>query len=585
VTSGRPALAIFDAQSGDRQREIPISEVDEVFNPTWSPDGRAICFTGMSRGLTDLFVADLESGAVRQLTHDAYADLQPSWSPDGRRIAFATDRFTSQLPSLSMGAYRIGFIDPASGAITQAPAFTDGKNINPQWAGDGQSVYFIADRDGIPNVYRMSLPAGDITAVTAVGTGISGITAASPAMSVATRTGMLAVSVYDDGGYDIYGVAGSASAQAGERAAGNFGALPPVERRQSSVEQVLSDDRSGLPEPQPWETEPYRSRLRLEALGQPTIAVGASRYGAAIGGGISGYFSDMLGDRNLTAVVDLNSGLSGNFSLKNTGVQAAYVNQSRRWNWGVIGGQVPYLTGGIQQFLATVDGEPSVVDQTVIYRQTERSVSGMTAYPFSRARRLEFQAGASQLSFDQIVQTQAYSLNTGELFYDRTDETSLASSLTLGTASAALVFDTSIFGATSPVQGTRYRLEASPTFGSVNYTSLLADYRRYLMPVSFYTIAARVMHYGRYGSGAEDPRFFPMFIGYPNLVRGYNVYSITPDECAAVASTECPAFDRLVGSRMLVGNLEFRFPLLRPFTGASSRMYGAVPVEVALFLD
>ncbi|HZY06986.1 MAG TPA: hypothetical protein VFE69_04540 [Ilumatobacteraceae bacterium] len=48
--------------------------------------------------------------------------------------------------------------------------------------------------------------------------------------------------------------------------------------------------------------------------------------------------------------------------------------------------------------------------------------------------------------------------------------------------------------------------------------------------------------------------------------------------------SQCPAFDRLLGSRMLVGNLEFRFPLLRPF-GATSRMYGPIPIEVALFAD
>jgi outer membrane protein assembly factor BamA len=46
----------------------------------------------------------------------------------------------------------------------------------------------------------------------------------------------------------------------------------------------------------------------------------------------------------------------------------------------------------------------------------------------------------------------------------------------------------------------------------------------------------------------------------------------------------CPAFDRLVGSRILVANVEFRFPLLRPF-GANPGMYGPVPVEVALFTD
>jgi outer membrane protein assembly factor BamA len=40
----------------------------------------------------------------------------------------------------------------------------------------------------------------------------------------------------------------------------------------------------------------------------------------------------------------------------------------------------------------------------------------------------------------------------------------------------------------------------------------------------------------------------------------------------------------MLGSRLLVANLELRFPLLRPF-GARSGMYGPVPVEVAFFAD
>jgi len=103
------------------------------------------------------------------------------------------------------------------------------------------------------------------------------------------------------------------------------------------------------------------------------------------------------------------------------------------------------------------------------------------------------------------------------------------------------------------------------------------------MPANFYTIAVRGIHYGRYGSGAEDQRLFPLFLGYPNLVRGYDVYTFDPSECPANTSS-CPAFDRLLGSRVFVGNVEFRFPLLRPF-GASQRMYGPVPVEVAFFAD
>jgi outer membrane protein assembly factor BamA len=167
---------------------------------------------------------------------------------------------------------------------------------------------------------------------------------------------------------------------------------------------------------------------------------------------------------------------------------------------------------------------------------------------------------------------------------DQTDSSALADTLHLSTASAALVFDNSVFGATSPVAGGRSRLELAPTVGSLSFMNALADYRRYFMPASFYTVAGRVMHYGRYGAGSEDSRMLPLFIGYPDLVRGYQFSSFTADECVAGPAGSCESFDRLLGSRMLIGNLEFRLPLLRAF-GVRNGMYGPLPIEVALFTD
>ena len=76
-----------------------------------------------------------------------------------------------------------------------------------------------------------------------------------------------------------------------------------------------------------------------------------------------------------------------------------------------------------------------------------------------------------------------------------------------------------------------------------------------------------------------------MYIGYPGIVRGYHVSTFDATDFPPTPSGNCLLFGRLLGSRALVGNLELRFPLLRPFSGVSSSMYGPMPSEVAVFAD
>ncbi|MBM3771841.1 MAG: hypothetical protein FJW27_11290 [Acidimicrobiia bacterium] len=274
VTEGRAILSVFDARSGRREREVALSDVDEIFNPTWAPDGRSIAFTGMARGLTDLYALDLDTGNTRALTRDPCADLQPAWAPDGRRIAFVTDRFSSRLDVLEIGTYRVALIDPTSGQIKQSRPFTSGKSINPQWAPDSRALYFISDRDGISNLYRVTLDA-EIAQLTTVATGLTGITAQSPALSVATKAGVAAFSVYDKGAYVIrtFDPVGRGGRPGDVRGPGRA-TLPPEDRKASDVAGLLSDPSFGLPALEAYETAKYRSGLRLDAIGQPTIAFG-----------------------------------------------------------------------------------------------------------------------------------------------------------------------------------------------------------------------------------------------------------------------------------------------------------------------
>jgi outer membrane protein assembly factor BamA len=242
------------------------------------------------------------------------------------------------------------------------------------------------------------------------------------------------------------------------------------------------------------------------------------------------------------------------------------------------------VAGGFASGITTSGGQTALVEQRIIQRQTYRGLNSGVAYPLNEARRFELGGGYQQVTFDQQVRTIVTSLGTGRQLSDNTETTALADGLHLGMATAATVFDTSVFGPTSPVAGQRSRFEVSPTFGTLAFTGALADYRRYFMPARFYTIAGRLMHYGRYGRDSEDSRLLPLFIGYPDLIRGYAIGSFRASECASGSAGSCEAFDRLLGSRMLIGNLELRFPLLRPF-GVRDRMYGPLPIEVAFFAD
>ena len=141
--------------------------------------------------------------------------------------------------------------------------------------------------------------------------------------------------------------------------------------------------------------------------------------------------------------------------------------------------------------------------------------------------------------------------------------------LTLAEASAALVYDSSLAGATGPILGQRYRVEYSQMSGSLVYSGILADYRRYLMPASPFTIALRGLHYGRYGRDGEDERLSPISLGDPGLVHGYDFNSFTANECGVTVVTSCPAFDQTIGSRLAVASAELRFPLLGLFGGRS----------------
>jgi Tol biopolymer transport system component len=588
---GDNQIAIADVANRRVERRYGVAGVGAVQTPAWSPDGRSIAFAGMAGGLSNLYILELESGTVRQMTNDRFAVMHPTWSPDGQTIAFVTDRRGTDFEQLTFGIMELALMDPATGEIRILDLFPRGKHINPQFTPDGRDLYFLANPQGFTDIFRVELATGEIHQVTHLATGVSGITQFSPAFSVSSRTGRVMFSVFENSGTNIYALElENARGQPVSRDVPDIaaaGILPPIEAFGTGlVAEYLQDPQRGLPPTTELEIRPYRTRIALDWVGPPTFGVGVTEMGAGVAGGISLYFSDMLGDNQIGAVVQAQG------TFRDFGGQVQYVNASRRWNWGAIAGHVPYLTG-----FAAFDQSTGNLLQ-VLERVYIQQGAGLLQYPFSMTRRFEAQAGVTRYAFSRELTEWEYvgGQPTGRILQR---DLPAPDPLLFVESSAAYVGDNSFFGFTSPVAGERFRFEASPTFGTLQFQTLLGDYRRYflLQPVSF---AFRGLHYGRYGRDADgfrlvrdeqgnqfrEPILSPLFLGYEPLIRGYSRESFDARrECVDDNDAlPCPAFSRLLGSRMAVANFEIRIPLF----GIAE--YGLInfpylPLEIAPFLD
>jgi Tol biopolymer transport system component len=588
LKKGQPTLSIYDSQTDEVVRERDFPEIGEIFNPVWSPDGRRVAFSGHVGGLADLFIWDLEQDAVERLTNDPYADIQPAWSPDGRYIAYVTDRFTTGLASLMYGDYRIALLDTRTGAVTEMPGFARGKHINPQWGPEGHSLYFISDRNGISNVYRRDMVTGDITQITNLYTGVSGIMGLSPALSVAAGTGRLAMTVYEHDQHLIYTI-DETTQLAGGPVQPEFpmdpAVLPPARRMTNDLAALLSNAFYGLPRDTTYPSRPYSTRLGLDYVGVSPPAFGIDRFGTFIAGGAALYWSDILGDKSVVTALSLNG------SFKDVGGVLAYQNLSNRLNWGVGVQQTPYrVRYRAPRYVQDESGNLLIQDDLVDLRQTTRSAGGSISYPLSQVQRLELSGGYMGMSFTFDVRRTLYLLD-GTPISDTTLSDDLRDPVHLAQAGVALVYDNSLFGITGPILGQRYRLEWGLNTGTLDYHTALADYRKYLMPVRPVTLAFRMMHYGRYGASADDNFFYPLNLGYDGLVRGYSFSRIDLlEECpflqpSTVTGTySCPLVDQLFGSKIVVGNVELRAPLLGAL-GFGGGLFNALPIEAVFFAD
>ncbi|RYF69207.1 MAG: peptidase S41, partial [Cytophagaceae bacterium] len=200
---------IWTVPAAGGEARLLVAHADNESRPLYSPDGKYLAFASTRSGNGDIYLLTLESGDLRRLTFDDAAESLTAWAKDGKMVYFQStsrdissmndiyrvaitggtpmpvtaDRYASEFfgtpsPDGSTLAFSARGISAAqwwrkgSSHLDQTeiwtckigtkkgdkPAYdrlTEGgaKELWPLWSTDGQTIYFMSDRNGSQNLW------------------------------------------------------------------------------------------------------------------------------------------------------------------------------------------------------------------------------------------------------------------------------------------------------------------------------------------------------------------------------------------------------------------------------------------------
>src|SRR5207245_761451 len=138
-------------QDGADQRLVSSSD-HQAMSPAWAADGRRFAYMEFWQGHGKLFVQEVASGKRAPVTTTGQAlDFTPEWSPDGQTVAFHRD---------VGGTLQVFVLDVRTRAVRQLTSV--GRNEDPTWAPDSRHMAFVSDRSGYRQLWIIDVETGRI---------------------------------------------------------------------------------------------------------------------------------------------------------------------------------------------------------------------------------------------------------------------------------------------------------------------------------------------------------------------------------------------------------------------------------------